>query len=74
MSGVVVATMMTSTSAGAMPAAASAARDACSARSDVVSCGAAMWRWRIPVRVRIHSSLVSTRCASSSLVRTFSGR
>ena len=32
-----------------------------SARSEVFSPGAAMWRSRIPVRVRIHSSLVSTR-------------
>ena len=74
MSGVAVATMMRSMSAGVMPAAAIAARDARSARSDVCSSGAAMWRWRMPVRVRIHSSLVATRCASSSLVRTRTGR
>ena len=54
-----------------MPAAASASRGACEREiADVVSSSAAMWRWRMPVRVRIHSSLVSTRCASSSLVRT----
>ena len=74
MSGVVVATMMRSTSAGAMPRQASALRAACSARSDVVSAGAAMCRSRMPVRVRIHSSLVSTVRDSSSLVTTRAGR
>ena len=44
MSGVVVATTMRSTSAGAMPARSSALRDAASARSDVCSSSAAMWR------------------------------
>ena len=39
-----------------------------------VSCGAAMWRWRMPVRSRIHSSDVSTVRASSSLLTTRSGR
>ena len=43
---------------------------ACVARSEVSSPSAAMWRWRMPVRSPIHSSEVSTRCASSSLVTT----
>ena len=50
MSGVVVATTIRSTSAGAMPAAASACRAAASARSDVCSSSAAMCRARMPVR------------------------
>ena len=52
---------------GRCPAASSAARLASSARSLAVWASAAMWRWRIPVRETIHSSVVSTRCASSSI-------
>jgi hypothetical protein len=74
MSGVVVATTIRSTSAGTMPAASSAAREAASARSDVISSSAAMWRARMPVRATIHSSLVSTLLASSALVTRFAGR
>ena len=74
MSGVVVATMTRSTSAGAMPAMSRALRAACSARSDVVSAGAAMRRSRMPVRARIQASLVSTLRDSSSLVSTRAGR
>jgi hypothetical protein len=74
MSGVAVATMMRSTSPGVIPADAIASRAACVARSEVVSSSAAMCRWRMPVRVRIHSSLVSTRFARSSLVSTCAGR
>jgi hypothetical protein len=33
-----------------------------------------MWRWRMPVRDAIHSSLVSTCFASSALVTIRSGR
>ena len=75
MSGVVVATTIRSTSAGASDAAASALRDrgerqvATSARRRR-RCAAA----RMPVRERIHSSLVATRSASASLVRMRSGR
>ena len=75
MSGVVVATTMRSTSAGAMPGGGERARArACAARSLVFSSGAAMRRSRMPVRARIHASLVSTRFASSSLVRICAGR
>ena len=48
---------------------ASAARAALSARSEVNSPGAAIWRSRMPVRCTIHSSVVSTERARSSLVR-----
>ena len=70
----VVPTTMKSTSAGVMPAAFSARRAACSASEELVSSGAAMWRRSMPVRVRIHSSLVSIVFARSSLVTIFSGR
>src|SRR5258708_10038453 len=66
--------MMRSISCGAMRAAASAARLASTPRSLEVWEGSAMWRWRMPVRVRIHSSEVSMRLARSSLVTIFSGR
>ncbi len=42
-------------------------REAAMARSEVFSSSAAMWRWRMPVRSTIHSSLVSTCLASSAL-------
>src|SRR4029078_5925148 len=74
MSGVVVATTIRSTSAGASVAAASALRAAASAKSDVCSPSAATWRLRMTVRERIHSSLVATRSASASLVTMRSGR
>ena len=74
MSGVVVATTIKSTSESAMPAVASAWREAASARSLVCSSGAAICREQIPVRVRTHSSLVSMRVASSALVSTLAGR
>ncbi len=73
-SGVLVARMIASTSAGSAPASASAARAAAVPMNAAVSCGAAMWRWRMPVRSRIHSSDVSTVRASSSLLTTRSGR
>jgi hypothetical protein len=41
--------------------------------SDVHSPSAAIRRSRMPVRVRIHSSLVSTIRSRSALVSTFSG-
>ena len=65
---------ISSISEGSTPAASSARRAAPSARSTVVSPSAAIWRWRIPVRAAIHSSLVSIRCARSSLVTTMAGR
>ena len=43
-------------------------------RSEVSSPSAAMWRCSMPVRSWIHSSLVSTMFARSSLVRTRFGR
>lgn len=68
-----VATRTRSMSAGASPAAASAFAAACAASSSTGSSGPAMWRVRMPTRDLIHSSLVSTRAARSSLVRTFAG-
>src|SRR5271169_2809350 len=73
-SGVVVPTQMRSMSAALTCAAAMARRAACSARSVVVSPSLATWRRSIPVRERIHSSLVSTNFSRSALVSTFSGR
>jgi hypothetical protein len=73
-SGVVVPKAMKSTSAGFMLAASSARRAAFSARSTVVSPSAATCRRSMPVRVRIHSSLVSTSFSSSRLETTRSGR
>jgi hypothetical protein len=64
-SGVVVPKAMKSTSSAATPAAARARRAACSARSTVVSPSAAMWRRSMPVRVRIHSSVVSNSFSRS---------
>ena len=46
---------------------------ACRAMSPVDSSSAAMWRWRIPVRLVIHSSEVSTRVASSAFDTRFRG-
>ena len=47
--------------------------DAAIAIVDAVSSAAAMRRSSTPVRVRIHSSLVSTSFSRSALVRIFSG-
>src|SRR4051812_38656651 len=60
-------------SSGRMFAASSARRAASTARSDEACSGAAMRRSRIPVRSRIHSSLVSTMRSKSALVSTRSG-
>ena len=73
-SGVLVATMIASTSAGSASADFSADRAAAAPMKAQVSCDCAMWRWRIPVRSRIHVSDVSSRLASSSLVTIRSGR
>lgn len=68
-----VATRTRSMSPGARPAAASALAAACAASSSTGSSGPAMWRVRMPTRDVIHSSLVSTMPASSSLVSTLAG-
>jgi hypothetical protein len=73
MSGVMVATMMRSMSSGATPASAIARRAASRARSEVASAGPAMRRSRMPVRVVIHSSEVSTMRSRSALVITRAG-
>ena len=73
MSGVTVATMTRSRSAGSTPAWARAARAAGSAMSESASSSRATRRSRIPVRATIHSSEVSTIRDSSSFVRTYSG-
>ena len=74
-SGVEVATRIRSTSlrayAGPVEGRAGGSHGA---RSEVSSPSAAMWRWPMPVRSRIHSSEVSTRCDSSTLVTTRAGR
>ncbi len=74
MSGVIVATMMSSTSVGSRPRRSRASRAARTARSLVAVPGSARRRSRIPVRVRIHSSDVSTIFSRSALVTTRSGR
>ena len=65
--------MIASTSPGSIEAAASACRAAASPRSTPVSPGEIHRRSRIPVRVRIHSSLVSISSANSALVTVRSG-
>ena len=57
--------MTRSSSSGAMPATASASRAACTLRVVVVSSSAAMRRSRMPVRLTIHSSDVSTSFSRS---------
>ena len=73
MSGVTVATMIRSTADACRPACPSAASAAGRARSESASSGAATRRSRIPVRSTIHSSDVSTICASSSFFITRAG-
>src|SRR5262245_24126131 len=60
-------------SSGLVFAASSARSAAATARSDEACSGAAIRRSRIPVRSRIHSSLVSTMRSKSALVSTRSG-
>ena len=69
-SGVQVATITRSMSAGDRPLAASALPPAATAMSATVSSGPAIRRLAMPTRLRIHSSVVSTVAASSSLVTT----
>jgi hypothetical protein len=70
MSGVTVATMIRSISSGETPRRSRAMRAARAARSLVAVPGSTTWRSRIPVRVRIHSSEVSTIFSRSALVIT----
>src|SRR5215467_9656228 len=72
-SGVQVATITRSMSAADRPLAASAFPPAATAMSVTVSSGPASRLLAMPTRLRIHSSLVSTVTASSSLVSTFAG-
>src|SRR5512137_556562 len=72
-SGVVVATMIWSTSVGLIRAASSAWRAAISARSEDACSGAPMRRSTMPVRSRIHSSEVSTMRSRSEFDSTRSG-
>jgi hypothetical protein len=74
LSGVEVASTTRSIDCASTPAAASAARAAASAMSDVVSPSAAMRRSRMPVRCMIHSSEVSTIRDRSALLSTRLGR
>ncbi|GAA3114157.1 hypothetical protein GCM10020001_036710 [Nonomuraea salmonea] len=68
-----VATSTRSISDASMPLAASAWAAAPAARSVTVSSSAATWRVRMPTRLVIHSSLVSTMAARSSFVSIFVG-
>ena len=72
-SGVQVATITRSMSAADSPLPASALPAAATAMSATVSSGAASRLLAMPTRLRIHSSLVSTVSASSSLVTTRAG-
>ncbi len=71
-SGVQVATITRSMSSGDRPLAASALPPAMTAMSARVS-SSAIRRLAMPTRLRIHSSLVSTVAARSSLVTTLAG-
>ena len=71
-SGVQVLTRSRSSSSAVIPASASAFCAAPSANSHV-RVFLAMRRSRTPVRLTIHSSLVSTICSSIALVRANSG-
>jgi hypothetical protein len=68
-----VATMMRSLCSAVTPARSIALRAALVAMSEVYSSSAAMRRSLMPVRVVIHSSVVSTIFSKSALVTTFSG-
>ena len=73
LSGVVVARMIRSSSDASIPAISSAFIEAFSAKSQVLSL-ATTWRCLMPVRVVIHSSVVSMVLERSSLVMMFGGR
>ncbi len=72
-SGVTVAQITRSTSSPPTPAISRARREAGRAKSDSASSSRAMRRSRIPVRVTIHSSEVSTIFSRSALVSIWSG-
>ena len=72
-SGVQVATITRSMSAGDSPLPASALPPAAQAMSATLSSGAAIRRLAMPTRDLIHSSLVSMVWASSSLVTDRAG-
>src|SRR5438445_3225524 len=74
MSGVTVAQITRSSSPGSTPDARRASRAARLAKNDIGSSSRAIRRSRIPVRVVIQSSEVSTILSRSALVRTLSGR
>src|SRR5262245_33445796 len=73
MSGVTVATTRRSISAGGTPRRSGALRAARTASSLVGVPGSTTWRCSMPVRVRIHSSDVSTIRSKSAFVMTRSG-
>ncbi len=73
MSGVTVATISASTSSGPSPRCAMSRRTASAPMVEVVSPSAPILRSRIPVRLTIQSSDVSSRAASSALVTRRSG-
>src|SRR6266550_6828264 len=73
MSGVMVATMIRSICSGVMPPFFAARNAAWAPMWEVNSLGAAMRRCRMPVRLVIHSSDVSTIFSRSALVRILSG-
>jgi hypothetical protein len=73
MSGVTVPTTMRSSSEAAMPRRSRASTAAGTQMSLVGVPGSTMCRRSMPVRVRIHSSEVSTNFSRSALVNTFSG-
>src|SRR5260370_9274490 len=73
MSGVTLATIIISISAASVFDCASNAFAASVAKFDEAMPCCTMWRSRMPVRVRIHSSLVSTIFSKSALVITLGG-
>jgi hypothetical protein len=73
MSGVTVQQTMASSSSASMPRRSRAIRRARTPMSEEAIPGSTHRRVRMPVRVKIHSSLVSTILARSSLVTTRSG-
>jgi hypothetical protein len=74
MSGVIVATTIRSICSALTPAFCMARSAACAAKSEVNSFLAASRRSRMPVRVVIHSSEVSTSFSRSELVRILAGK
>src|SRR5277367_961680 len=74
MSGVTLARTISSMSAGSVLVFASSALAASVARCELATSLSAMWRSRMPVRLRIHSSLVATTFSRSAFVSTFGGR